>query len=185
MASTRGEREPSSSPKLKACQSLRWTTAPSAPRVVEMAHCPPSTRSAPKRSASRSICRMPFRRGRIAVLRADRLGEGSYRALEVEGFAAQHHEVERLGQIVLQHSWRRGQVEIADGAANSQPDASPVRPRDAAERERSSRDPPAAGVRQNSRRPRLLRQQEFSSHSNPLKFDRAPRDADYGTAETT
>ena len=54
MVSIRGEREPSSSPKLSACQSLRWTMAPSASRVAEMAHCPPSTRSAPKRSASRS-----------------------------------------------------------------------------------------------------------------------------------
>ena len=67
MASIRGDREPSSSPKLSACQSLRWTTAPSAPSVVEMAHCPPSTRSGPKRSMSRSMCRMPFKSGKIAV----------------------------------------------------------------------------------------------------------------------
>ena len=50
--------------------------------------------------------------------RADRLGEGCYRALEVEGFAAQHHQVERLGQVLLQHNRRRSAMEVADGAAN-------------------------------------------------------------------
>src|ERR1700722_13100709 len=50
----------------------------------------------------------------------DRPGEGGYRALEVECLAAQHHEVERLGQVLLQHYRRRSAMEVAAGAPNGQ-----------------------------------------------------------------
>ena len=50
---------------------------------------------------------------------ADCLGEGCHRAFEVEGFAAQHHEIERLASL-LQHNRRRSAVEVAEGAANRQ-----------------------------------------------------------------
>ena len=51
-------------------------------------------------------------------LGADCLGEGRYRALKVKGFAAEHHQVERLGHVLLQHNRRRSAVEVADWAPN-------------------------------------------------------------------
>ena len=51
---------------------------------------------------------------------ANRLGERRHRAVQVVGFATQQHEVDRVGQIFLHHSRRRGTVKVADGTANGQ-----------------------------------------------------------------
>ena len=167
MVSIRGDREPSSSPKLIACQSLRWTTAPSAPRVVEMAHCPPSTRSGPKRSASRSMCRMPFRSGRIAVagptaLAKDVIAPSRSKALQLSTTRSNGSSGSPAARSAAREDGsRRPGCEWSDRALQAR------RP-DAGERETSRRGLPAADVHRNSRRLRPLQQQEFSYHPNPI-----------------
>ena len=51
---------------------------------------------------------------------ADRVSERHHRALEVKGFAAQHHEVERFREIFFQNNGRRSAVDVADRAMNDQ-----------------------------------------------------------------